>query len=545
LRICTLCQSDFEFTDLDRELCEKYDIPESPYCSDCRQQRRLIFRNERHLYSRKCDKCEQSIISIYSPDKNLTVYCPDCWWGDGWDSTDQGQEIDWDRPFFEQMKELLPKAPLLSNMVFSSVNCEYNAYTIDAKDCYLSARVQGENVMYSYLVTHSNDIVDSFNIFQSERLYQCIDMWNCYNCNFTQLAKNCSDCSFCYDCIGCKNCFGSVGLRNKEHVFFNKQCTPEEYEQYLEQYSLEKYGNIKKIREKFYEEVILKKPIRDAYIVQSEDAHGNYISESQRVYNSYDVEKSQDVSNSWGVEYSKDVHYGSFNYYGENTYENISNAHGSNVLFSFAAINSNDIRYGILNFNNSQDCFACISIKQKKYNILNKQYSKEEYEALLPKLIEHMKSTGEWGQFMSPDLSCFDYNETPAMEYFPLTKSEALEKGFSWHDESEQASQEMESDIPENIKECSDELCKKFFSCEGCQKAYKIIPAELKFYQDQAIAPPHQCSVCRHKARVKQRNPRKLWERNCNKCQKGISTSYAPGRKEMVYCEQCYLKEMY
>jgi len=31
-----------------------------------------------------------------------------------------------------------------------------------------------------------------------------------------------------------------------------------------------------------------------------------------------------------------------------------------------------------------------------KYCILNKQYSKEEYEELVPKIIEHMQKTGEW-----------------------------------------------------------------------------------------------------------------------------------------------------
>ena len=38
----------------------------------------------------------------------------------------------------------------------------------------------------------------------------------------------------------------------------------------------------------------------------------------------------------------------------------------------------------------SSDCFGCVSIRNKKYCILNKQYTKEEYEELLPKIIAHM-----------------------------------------------------------------------------------------------------------------------------------------------------------
>jgi hypothetical protein len=64
-----------------------------------------------------------------------------------------------------------------------------------------------------------------------------------------------------------------------------------QYQQYLEQFSLAKYGNIKRIREKFYEEVVMRNPVRATTITQSEDAQGNYISESRHVLNSFDVEK--------------------------------------------------------------------------------------------------------------------------------------------------------------------------------------------------------------------------------------------------------------
>ncbi|MBU1627728.1 hypothetical protein KKB18_10205, partial [bacterium] len=49
----------------------------------------------------------------------------------------------------------------------------------------------------------------------------------------------------------------------------------------------------------------------------------------------------------------------------------------------------------------------------------------------------------------------------------------------------------------------------------------------------------------RHAERMKLRNPRKLRERKCDKCEKDIQTSYAPERPEKVYCETCYNKEVY
>jgi len=35
-------------------------------------------------------------------------------------------------------------------------------------------------------------------------------------------------------------------------------------------------------------------------------------------------------------------------------------------------------------------------LKDSEYCILNKQYTKEEYNKLVPKIIEKMRETGEW-----------------------------------------------------------------------------------------------------------------------------------------------------
>ena len=49
----------------------------------------------------------------------------------------------------------------------------------------------------------------------------------------------------------------------------------------------------------------------------------------------------------------------------------------------------------------------------------------------------------------------------------------------------------------------------------------------------------------RNKERMELRNPRKLWKRNCAKCMKEIETTYSPNMPNIVYCEACYLAEVY
>ncbi|MFA4815211.1 MAG: zinc-ribbon domain containing protein, partial [Candidatus Gracilibacteria bacterium] len=81
--------------------------------------------------------------------------------------------------------------------------------------------------------------------------------------------------------------------------------------------------------------------------------------------------------------------------------------------------------------------------------------------------------------------------------------------------------------------------------CEACGKVFKYIQKELEFYRRMSLSEPTKCHDCRHKARMTQHNPRKLWKRNCMKCQKEIETSYSPERSEIVYCEKCYLETFY
>ena len=83
---------------------------------------------------------------------------------------------------------------------------------------------------------------------------------------------------------------------------------------------------------------------------------------------------------------------------------------------------------------NCKDLFGCISIKKGEYMIFNKKYSKREYEKLKEKIIEHMKKTGEYGEFFPPAIAPVCYNETQGNYYMPLTKEEVLARGWLWED---------------------------------------------------------------------------------------------------------------
>ncbi|QQR83294.1 hypothetical protein IPJ72_05850 [Candidatus Peregrinibacteria bacterium] len=165
---------------------------------------------------------------------------------------------------------------------------------------------------------------------------------------------------------------------------------------------------------------------------------------------------------------------------------------------------------------------------------------------LMPKIIEHMKKTGEWGNFFSQACNPFSYNESVAQLHYPKTKDEALAKGFTWRDETQSKSYRGPIyNIPDQISQVDQEITKQILICEVTGKPYKIIPQELKFYQQFQLPIPRRCPDQRRIDRLEKRQPRTLFDRNCAECQNPIQTTYAPDRPEKVLCEPCYLKEVY
>lgn len=160
-----------------------------------------------------------------------------------------------------------------------------------------------------------------------------------------------------------------------------------------------------------------------------------------------------------------------------------------------------------------------------------------------------MKKTGEWGQFLPKNMSCFSYPETTAHDYYPMTKEEAVRQGFNWMDVPEhkpEADKIVRADeLPDNIADVPDDIVNWAIECEHSKRLFKITPQELKFYRNNHISVPHLHSEERHDFRKMFRNPKKLYDGKCQKCDTPIQTTYSPDRPEKVYCEACYLKEVY
>ncbi len=552
-KTCKRCSESFDITGEDLKFYEKvspiiagqkYLISPPGHCPDCRRQDRLAFRNEKKLYQRKCDLCQKEIISMYSPDKPFSVYCTNCWWGDKWDSCEIGRDFDFNRPFFEQYNELLQKAKVPSLLAMNNENSDYVNLETDDKNCYLNAggHFNEDSFYNTYCFKGKND-VDNYWILASELCYMCVNCEKCYNSSYLQDCSNVRDSHYCRDCKDCDHCFGSYGLRHKQYHYFNEPLSKDEYAQKVQAH-LVNFESREAARELAYKH-FLKYPHQASRITQCEDCTGDLLLRCKNLKNAFNFEDSQDGKYlQIGVHLTDGMDITSFGW-GELVYNISSSYKMKNSAFLVLCGEGHSVWYG-QHCLNSHDLFGCIGVHHQQYCILNKQYSKEDYEKLVPKIIEHMKKYGEWGEYFPLALSTFCYNESVANEYFPLTKEVAGKIGAKWRDDDLiNKYQGPEIEVPSDIKDVSDEITKQILTCATCSKNYRIVSQELDFYRRMALPAPHDCGDCRHKFRLSLKNPQKVWDRNCDKCHAAIKTSYSPDRPEIVYCEKCYLETVY
>lgn len=556
---CRQCGGEFAVLPEDHDFLERvspvvkgkvYRIPPPTLCPTCRRQRRLTWRNERVLYSRSCDHSRNRFLSSYAPDKPYRVFEHHKWYSETWDPMDYGQDFDFQRSFFEQFDELMRRVPLLGADIKSdNDNCEFTNHTSNNHNCYyIFAASNNEGSLYSTYLQRAIDAVDCFFVFDSERCYECTDCYNSYYLLYSSYCHGCSESYFLDNCRSCRQCFGCVSLTNKEHYFFNEPLVEEEYHQRVAEFlqlpnyrvwALQRVGELK-----------TKHPYKHYAGINNENVTGDHISYSRNCTECFDCTYLEDCSYCTWLHKASDCYdtYG-WGLTGELGYENhLVGRDFYNVCFCESCwSNVSNLLYCRYCINDSKNLFGCIGLRHREFCVFNKQYSQAEYEDLIARIIEHMQATGEWGEFFPASISPYGYNESIAMEDFPLSKEEVLERDWKWRNKMPfTTGKETHTwdQIPTSINEVPDFIVTAVLKCINCCRNYRITTPELKFYISMGIPLPQLCFHCRFHDRRGRRNPRQLWKRNCKKCDAEMLSSFEASRPELVYCEECYSQEI-
>ncbi len=559
-RNCQNCKKDFNIEAEDFSFYEKMKVPAPTFCPHCRFIRRVIWRNERSLYKRKCDMCSKSIISIYEDNVSFPVYCPTCYKSDKWDALDYASDYDFSVPFFEQWRKLFNSTPCFSLYTQGTcINSEYANMLMSAKNAYLSYSViSSEDVYFSGSIDNSKQIFDSYAVNESELVYEGMAISKNYNSKYTYWSLNSINCNFILNCNNCQDCFGCVNLHNKRYCVWNKQYTKEGFENEMKKYNLGSYSSVDKISQDFWI-FSLRFPRKYANNINCISSIGDDLKNNKNTIETFNSYDSENLKYCYRCMKEKDAIDVSYNIGGSLVYEQMSGStNASNIKFVASGnVDLRDSEY-LYSCQSCSDVFGCISLRNKKYCILNKQYTKEEYFEMVDKIKKHMMDMPyvdargiqyKYGEFFPEDLSPFAYNETVCDDFFPQNKNEIISNGHRYKDKIEsQYKITMKSDeIPDDITSVNESILDEVLECSSTGRAFKITPFEFQFYKSMNIPIPRFHPDERYKNRLRLRNPMVLYSRDCMNtgCTNNFYTTYSPDRPEIIFCEECYKNEVY
>jgi len=334
------------------------------------------------------------------------------------------------------------------------------------------------------------------------------------------------------------------GLRNKQYFFENQPCTKDQYLARLRQAELDSFRAVSEHKRRF----------RDMYAAATRlcirrhgrvsGSSGDCLSDVENCLGCYEMVRGKDcryVQCAYEVKDSQDCSY----VMGELGYENCECfPQPFHSAFNTNCYTGNSLYYCDMCMNSCSDLFGCVGLRHASYCLLNKRYSRADYEKLAARVIAHMRETGEWGEFFPPENSPYGYNETNAIEEFPLSEEEAVRGGFSWRYKDAREYSRRKPDFPDNIANAGDWLSAEPLGCTGCGKDYRVLSQELNFYRRHGIPVPRLCPDCRHRERFEFRGRRRLFSRTCDACQKNILSTHEPGLPARILCEDCYLAEI-
>jgi hypothetical protein len=545
-KICIDCQTKFTITSDEFGMYKKVGIVPSILCFSCRIKKILAFWMFGKFRKGRSSISGESLITLLPENIRYPIYKSKEWYSDVWDALDYGLDYDPSQLFFTQLKNLQEKVPHPHQTGTNNTDCDYCDDVFNSKNCYLSRSMDNcEDLFYSYRNISVKNSIDVSVCFTSERCFDSVNSVNCYKVFYSWYSRDCVDSYFLFDCRNIQNCFMCWNLRNKSHCIENIQYTKEEYNEKLKSYNLGSYVSIQKIKERFVRLINEQAIHRQNFNIKTKNSEGNFLLNVNDCHNCHTVNDSENSFDCIRCANVKSV-------------IDCSCFHTELAANCSCCLYCYDIKYCSWTLNSRyseycdicidcENCFGCVGLKKKKYCILNKQYTKEEYENLKGKIIEKMKADGEYGQFMPWSMSAGPFNLSTGYLYFPDTKKEdILRLGGYWEDlEESRVDGLATNELPDDIADVLDSITTQALICPQTGWRFNIAEGELLFYRQNNIPLPREHFDVRIKNQMKYLTVITAYPYKCTYCNKDIEAYYPPEwGYQKVACEECYMREL-
>lgn len=549
-KICQSCKKDFDILPEDLVFYEKMKVPSPVECPVCRRIRRLAFANYTTLYRRKNNgPAGGDLISCYPEEAPFPVFDFAHYYGNAHHSEDYSIAYNENEGFFEQFKKLSDIVPRCAlNRDPSNVGSDYMNYGMNMKNSFYSfGGLNSEFVDYSLWPIHTRESQDILISLNCELLYEAVFPEHSSRSSFIYFSKNLMDCQYMYDCRDCVDCIGCVNLRHKKFHVFNVDVGEAVYREFAKKLESGSFKEHAKVKQQFWG-LVRSSPVRgERNEHATSGSTGIYMVHTKNVRESIwclEAAESKWMEFTVKIKDSYDVTIGSF---GEQFYNTaLSGRQSWNNICTLNNLASGDCEYSI-DLSNCTDCFGCIGLSNKKFCILNAQYTEEEYRKLVTKIKDKMCSDGTYGTFFPYELSPFPYNATMAQVIYPKTKEEMEAIGSYYAEPFSNVPMGTKiiggDELPDTPYEVPADLSSSAIADTDTKRPFRIRTEDIVFYKRQKVPLPRLHPSVRVKERLSIVNRFVIEDCICEVCKKKFR-GVLPSAVYRTYCDECYAKEI-
>ena len=349
---------------------------------------------------------------------------------------------DFSLDFFSNFKKLNDSIKLPPTILFwECENSDFTDQSVNVKNSYLSYIVikDCENIFYSMSVkVNSRNVFNSLMVWDNcENIYFWSWIINSSNIFYSCYVIDSYNLYFCSNLIWCKNCIFCNDLENKSYCINNIEYSKDEF-------NLKKREllNDKSKFTSYYEELIRKNKwinigwnnVKWSFNIRCENVENAYfnreISNSRNVFLVWWRDSWERIYDCFANTPNETDFYWTFSaWFWDNVYNSYHVSDSSNIYYSC-----------IIEW--CSYCIWCIWLKNKSYCILNKQYSKEDWENIAENIFSQMDNDKILWNFFPWWLNPFYFNDTMAWILGDFTKEEVESEGYMWRE------WEIKVDIP-------------------------------------------------------------------------------------------------
>jgi hypothetical protein len=429
-RICSITGEKWMMDEDEIAWFKKFNVPPSRYSPQTRLKLAMGYFIVFDMWYNKHADTGAPIISTTHPASGIRVL-PDKEWFER-DFSSDAMDLDFTTPFLDQLYALTRCVPVAASFNYKVPENSIAFISLGDHDSFFVLACRSKRSFYCGNAIDIEDSAELVSVENARESYGVVHSQRIYNCRFLLECYDCISSSFLFDCRNCEFIFGGTNLRNKKYVWFNEQLSKEEWEKRFAEVDLASRQQVDQYHQKFLMLLREQGIWPENFNINAVDSTGEYVYESTNIKDGYYVTRGcrdlEQVAYAFGIP-SESCYCTSAPIGSSDCYYGIGQKESSHTRFAMSILERN-INTEYCNMcHDCENCFGCVGLRRKKFCILNKQYTEEEYWKTLDALKVAMLERGEYGELPPMKFGTQHWSGSGAHVIFGQTKEECLKLG--------------------------------------------------------------------------------------------------------------------